>query len=576
MRVSRIFAAVGIVGLSFACGSSEGTGSGGEGGVATTSGPSSGAAGGSSSAGGSGGTNAGGGGTTGTGGGGETTGTGGASATAGSGEGGAGTGVGGAGTGGAGGAFASGTGAGGTDGVGGAGGPDTGVEVPTCAPFGSTCARSGDCCSGICDSATSTCASPLSVCLGTGAACEESSECCGLNCASGRCSATACVPDGSDCTAGGAACCSGMCVGGTCSDVNGATACQTGGNPCTEDSQCCSQLCGRDNRCVLYSSFCVQRNDVCKGDSDCCTGVCVKRNTSDPAGYCGAEPSTASRCSSGGIDGAVCDSCGFCCSRVCAPYGPTGIAVCQPPSGCRVNGALCRRNEDCCGGDPTAALPGAGRVVCDTSGDPDGEIGRCRNPNGCTPQGGVCHFKDSYCSDTSTSAPNNCCGYLGNASNCRLDALGVPRCNALTACRQAGEDCASADDCCDGAPCVRNSETGKLQCYDTPGGTGPQCVTAGGPCTNNGDCCVGTTCEYEPGSLSGTCTTDSPSGATGSSSATGGTGGAGGAGGGGGSDGAGGTPPRCAEYGQLCGATSDCCNAGTVQCYNGICRIPPG
>jgi hypothetical protein len=302
----------------------------------------------------------------------------------------------------------------------------------------------------------------------------------------------------------------------------------------------------------------------------------VKGSASDPAGYCGAEPAAASRCNSGGIDGAVCDSCGFCCSRVCAPFGPTGIAICQPPSGCRVNGALCKRNEDCCGGDPTAALPGAGNVICDMSGDPAREIGRCRNPMGCTPQGGVCHFKDSYCSDTSTSAPNNCCNYLGNASNCRLDALGVPRCNALTACREAGADCSSSDDCCDGAPCVPNAD-GRLQCYGTPGEPPPRCVSEGGPCTNNGDCCVGTTCEVDPGEGSGTCTTPGSSSATGtgggSTSATGGTG----AGGSGGSDGAGGsTPAPCAEYGQLCSATSDCCNAGAVQCYNGICRIPPG
>ena len=32
---------------------------------------------------------------------------------------------------------------------------------------------------------------------------------------------------------------------------------------------------------------------------------------------------------------------GGCCSRACAPWGPTGALVCQPASGCHVNGDLC-------------------------------------------------------------------------------------------------------------------------------------------------------------------------------------------------------------------------------------------
>jgi hypothetical protein len=32
---------------------------------------------------------------------------------------------------------------------------------------------------------------------------------------------------------------------------------------------------------------------------------------------------------------------GACCSRACGPWGPTGIDVCQPASGCHPVGDLC-------------------------------------------------------------------------------------------------------------------------------------------------------------------------------------------------------------------------------------------
>ena len=40
---------------------------------------------------------------------------------------------------------------------------------------------------------------------------------------------------------------------------------------------------------------------------------------------------------------------GPCCSRACAPWGPTGVLVCQPASGCNVVGDLCTSDSDCCG-----------------------------------------------------------------------------------------------------------------------------------------------------------------------------------------------------------------------------------
>jgi hypothetical protein len=220
------------------------------------------------------------------------------------------------------------------------------------------------------------------------------------------------------------------------------------------------------------------------------------------------------------------------------------VSICQPASGCRVNGDLCREDSDCCGAAGTG-LPGDGNVVCDKPSN--AEIGVCRNPTGCNPQGNVCHYKNYACAIS--SARNDCCGCIASKDCCQLDALGVPRCNALgNACRKAGDTCASADDCCNHAPCVADA-SGTLHCYASP------CVPAGGSCSINGDCCAGSTCVEPQGSTKGTCSAPPPPG-------TGGYGGATGSGGAGGA---------CAQYGQMCTSASDCC--GGVPCTNGICTV---
>lgn len=251
----------------------------------------------------------------------------------------------------------------------------------------------------------------------------------------------------------------------------------------------------------------------------------------------------------------MCTGCGDCCSRLCAPYGPTGVKICQPASGCRVVGELCVEDRDCCGGDPASDLPGAGNGSCDKE---DGAlVGRCRNVQSCSPQGNICHFKAYTCSIS--SAPNKCCDGVGNSGVCQLDTLGVPRCNGLgTTCRVGGDECASADDCCDNAPCIRDPQ-GILRCSATG-----KCMESGGSCTINADCCPPSVCIRAQGSTKGTCGT--PVTATG-------------AGGASGSGGASGTVPSsnragspgttdigvggsfsCAEYGQICSTDSDCCN----------------
>jgi hypothetical protein len=238
-------------------------------------------------------------------------------------------------------------------------------------------------------------------------------------------------------------------------------------------------------------------------------------------GLC-THPMPGSTNCSAGIDGTVCSGCGDCCSRLCEVYAPTGVKICQPAEGCRVDGDLCYQDADCCGAAGTG-LPGDGHVTC-LKVNPTDATGICRNPNACNPEGDVCHYKNYQTCDNS-SARNDCCGGLGNSGVCQLDALGVPRCYGLgSGCQMAGSACAFSGDCCDGSPCVPDG-SGNFHC-----GSGT-CVNAGGTCTNSADCCNGTTCIFQTGMTTGTC------GGTGSGSA-----------------------PNCANDGQGCMQNSDCCN----------------
>ena len=426
---------------------------------------------------------------------------------------------------------------------------DAGTKVgdttpsPSCRFFGQTCASGGDCCSGICDPTTSTCVASINKCTGTGGGCASSTECCSLVCTAGRCNANACIADNLACV-DSAACCGGNCSAGLCQPLN--ASCHTAGNPCTDDTQCCSSLC-EAGTCKLGASFCIQSGDVCSDSSTCCSGDCQKGTGT--LGTCAPPPSGATYCSDG-VDGTVCGACNGCCSRLCAPYAPTGVRVCQPASGCRVNGDLCRKDSDCCGAAGTG-LPGDGNVVCEI--DAGKAIGICRNPRSCNPQGNVCHFKDYTCSIS--SARNDCCAGVGNSGVCQLDMLGVPRCNGLgTTCLQGAAICSSAMDCCNHMPCVPDG-TGLLRCYAPPasgldGGVPSACVPSGGPCSINGDCCIGATCIQAVGSTQGICGTMTPPPAKdGGPTDT--------------------STPGCAEYGQLCTTGADCCNG--ITCWNGRC-----
>jgi hypothetical protein len=399
-------------------------------------------------------------------------------------------------------------------------------------------------------------------CMKLGSGCMTNGDCCSGTCTSGVCDYPACTSDNGACTANGQ-CCSQTCTNGKCAALT--TTCKTIGNSCAANTDCCSGLC-KSGTCQP-GSFCGQIGDACLHNTDCCGGTCTIAN-GNSIGTCGGAPAGASNCGltdgmlcggsgpDGGVvyvDGGLPQCGGACCSRACAPWGPTGVLVCQPASGCHPVGDLCQQDTDCCGAN---GLPGgSGKpVTCDKSGG--GPVGICRLPMGCKPNGDVCKLKTMSCN----SSCDCCAGNCETMDTCKQDNEGVPRC-AFLQCVNPGNACASSADCCNGLPCVPNpSGNPPYVCYAQP------CVKGCGACTNNADCCPGTACIFGNGGTQGVC---GPCGGPPGDGGT--TGGDGGTTGDGGTIGSpdGGT---CGLFGQICTQASDCCNG--VPCTDGRCNYP--
>ena len=438
-------------------------------------------------------------------------------------------------------ASSGGAGQGGTGGTGGTAG-----DAGSCKLAGQSCSGSAECCSANCDSTLNTCTNPVGGCKAAGDSCTAPTECCTLVCDGGKCGATLCTSDQQPCTSD-AQCCSGSCGSSGCEPLN--TACKTAGNTCGGNSECCSQVCS-NGVCAGKVSFCTQTNDICANDTDCCAGICTKKSGAS-VGVC-TEPNAPGTtgcmvagivCGAGASGEASSDAgipaCGgSCCSRACAPYGPTGVFVCQPPSGCRPTGEVCVDDTDCCG---SPGMPGGnGSVKCSKS--PGEPVGRCDNGTACRPSGAVCKLAAGSC-----NAENNCCA--GNVNQdpsvCQQDNLGIPRCTGAGDCKEAGskagQPCASSADCC-GLPCLPNSADGGSAFICG----GSDCVPTDGACTSDADCCSGLPCVAPPGSTKGSCGPPPVIPDAGPDSG-----------------------PQCALYGQNCTQSSDCCN--NVPCTNGKC-----
>jgi hypothetical protein len=394
-------------------------------------------------------------------------------------------------------------------------------------------------------------------CATLGNACKTGSACCSGDCVSGACGFPGCTSDNGACTKG-SECCSGTCTGGKCAALN--STCKTLGNACTGSADCCSGLCSAGT--CQPSSFCGQPGDSCQTGANCCTGVCNVAsgqtfgtcNASPPAGATNCTMVDGVLCAGSGADGGTVyldggiPSCGGgCCSRSCAPWGPTGVLVCQPATGCHTIGDLCTKDTDCCGamGVPSPPAPNGKFVQCQIT--PPAIVGICSLAGrSCEPNGAVCKLKTMSCNATCDCCAGNC----ETMDTCKQDNDGVPRC-ANAQCGDAGSGCASSADCCNGAPCVPNPSGNPP--YVCSGGS---CVSCGGACTNNSDCCPGGACSVPTGGTSGTCSCGSNSSSSGGSSGSG-------------SSSGGGYDAGCALYGQVCTSSAQCCNG--VPCTMGRC-----
>ena len=135
-------------------------------------------------------------------------------------------------------------------------------ECPPCpdggAPDPATCACGGSC-----------------ICTGgdTGDPCTSDADCCFTVCDAGAC-ARACTPLGSFCDPeiGFNVCCSGLCVGCQCACIEG-----IGTGPCTHHENCCVGACFDKQSGVPFSPnqrCCVGHGNPCVDDSDCCSDNC--------------------------------------------------------------------------------------------------------------------------------------------------------------------------------------------------------------------------------------------------------------------------------------------------------------
>lgn len=423
------------------------------------------------------------------------------------------------------------------------GGTDGDPRVtPSCKVGAATCTTSADCCSGNCDPKTKACGASLGKCAAPAAACKTNVECCSFSCTNGACSDKQCAADNGACTADGQ-CCGGKCTAGACTPLN--TTCKTSGNPCGGSGECCSQLC-QSGICAAASSFCVQNGDACSADLDCCGGACTKA-AGATLGTCGVAAGSGGCTTAGTVcsPGGACNA-NPCCSRSCEPYAPTGVNICQPPSGCHPTGELCQKDTDCCG---AVGLPDGNEAKTTCVKESGATLGRCDQGHKCSPAGSICRLAAFSCQST-----DRCCsGTVQQVkTNCVQDNLGIPRCLATTGvdCANpppAGTACASSADCCN-KPCTPNA-AGVLVC------AGVACQPTGSTCTTTADCCSGEPCNVPAGATNGTCGmsgTPVPPGTDAGTTGGGGT--------------------TCSQYGQQCTSSAMCCNG--TPCTNGFCITP--
>ncbi len=249
-----------------------------------------------------------------------------------------------------------------------------------------------------------------------------------------------------------------------------------------------------------------------------------------------------------GDSGESCGQTEHCCGFI------VGKAKCEDEETsvcCKPKGSDCEQDRECCGGDKCEAISPTertcGRTKCFEVGQACASSGECCSQN-CDGNGFcsvVCLEPNAAC-----SKPEDCCskqcddsGHCGCAED--GDDCGTPdeccskvcnngKCESSKMCFPSGEGCELTSECCppnecEGQHCCApNGETcdGADQCCNGVCEDKLCCSNIGGSCNTESECCQGVC-------IAGTC--------------------------------------KCADLGQECAETIDCCDAATSACYLNVC-----
>lgn len=269
-----------------------------------------------------------------------------------------------------------------------------------CKGGGESCADSDECCfPAICNSKGKcedfvTCAFP-------GAACSTGSQCCSGICAGGSCTNVTPQCSGTGQLCGGAygGCCSGLtCTQGRCG--SGAAVCKSDGAACTKATDCCTGRCDGGVCGATGSATCKDDGATCAASSACCSGRCV-------SGKCTANtaPPPAGPPPAGSCEGKDCGQAACCGAAPFCTSASGGVSVFKCRSNCGTRGVVCKGNADCCSG-----LSCLG--------------GECGNPVACT--GKACSSNIDCCDHDDYCVAGKC----------------------ATSCGSTGAGCGDDADCC--------------------------------------------------------------------------------------------------------------------------------
>ncbi len=274
--------------------------------------------------------------------------------------------------------------------------------------------------------------------------------------------------------------CCGFLSGQSACDLDQSRCCRPQGVPCTKSGpddlvgDCCNSLLCDQNSGTCGGVICRGVGQFCRNDFDCCTNSCQ--------GFVCAPNACVN-------DGAACDDETPCCSGVC---GPSGRCACVPVGG------VCAGDGDCCQ-TPT-------ETICDPAPNGGGTV--CQDAGGCFPDEFECQVDGDCCSQYCDPGRLVCgqpCLTAGKGCQANEECC-TGQCGPDGLCACSPEICTTSTDCCSVTP---GQNDGK--CYG--GACQPACVPAvchdeceSGPpldpktCTTgvNDPSCINAVCAADP------------------------------------------------------------------------------